>query len=251
VIDYTFDDFKTTVDALFGEHGCPWDKSRTLTNLRGDLLEECYEAVDAVDKGDAALLCEELGDVMLAVMLYAKTAERGGLFGVGDVIDGIVKKIIRRHSHVFGGVKAETPEESLKNWENEKRLEKSEPTRAERLRDVPKTFPALMRAQSVLKRASGYGGETPDKEALLDGLVRSAAEIKDAANAGNVRAEDVGAILLNIADISRLYEINAELSLTNMIETFINVFGNAGNAVLTAFDGIQSSFEEEIFDEQD
>ena len=122
--EYSFNGLIKTVEILFGEDGCPWDKSRTFENLREDLLEECRETVEAVDKNDMAAICEELGDVLLAVLLYAKIAEKDGLFTLSDIMDGLAAKLIRRHSHVFGGIDAKTPEESLANWEREKILEK-------------------------------------------------------------------------------------------------------------------------------
>ena len=251
MIEYTFEDFIDIVGTLLGENGCPWDRSRTFENLREDLLEECYETLDAVDKNDPASLREELGDILLAVALYSKIAEKNGLFTPGEVIDGVAKKIIRRHSHVFGDKKAATPEESLANWEAEKRLEKGEKMRTERLRSVPVTLPALMRAQKTLGRAEGSGFAENNLESRADELLRYAAGLKNGTNAEINASELIGGALFCLADISRFFEINAEFALTNAIETFINVFENAENACIAPFSGKLSSFEEETFNEQD
>jgi len=233
----SFNNLVKTVETLLGENGCPWDRSRTFENLREDLIEECYETVDAVDKQDNAHLREELGDVLLAVLLYAKIAEKDGLFTLTDIISGINEKLIRRHSHVFGDKKAVTPEESLSNWEAEKKLEKGHSSATERLRDVPKSLPALMRAQKVLKRAEGSGITGADLNSRIDELYSFASELKNrAANDENL-GRQIGGVLLCLADISRFFEINAEISLTNAIETFINVFEVAENAVTATFNG--------------
>ena len=121
---YTFNDLIKTVETLLGENGCPWDRAQTFESLREDLLEECNEAIEAVDKNDPAAICEELGDVVLTILLYAKIAEKESLFTLSDIINGLTQKLIRRHSHVFGDKKALTPEEALLNWEIEKKKEK-------------------------------------------------------------------------------------------------------------------------------
>ena len=240
--DYSFGDFTNTVAELLGENGCPWDKSRTFENLREDLLEECCEALDAAGKNDAASLCEELGDVMLTVMLYVKIAEKDGLFALNDVINGITEKIIRRHSHVFGDKKAVTPEESLANWDAEKRLEKKYASETERLKAVPRTLPSLMRAQKVLKRAASGKNEADGVKTRADEISRLTAELVETPDGGADLTGVIGGILLRVADISRFLEINAELALTNTIETFINVFENAGNVAIASFDGNTHNF---------
>jgi len=223
---------------LLGENGCPWDKSQTFESLREDLIEECYEAVDAVNKGDAESLREELGDVMLTVMLYAKISEKNGGFTINEIINGVTEKIIRRHSHVFGDKRAVTPEESLANWDAEKRAEKGFVNQTERLADVPRALPALMRAQKILKRAAGSDVIKNKSCARAEELAGLAAKIGDRvlSGAGDDLPELIGGILLCIAEISRFFEINAELALTNSAEKFINVFANAENVAMVAFD---------------
>jgi len=273
---YSFDDLLQTVDALLGENGCPWDRKQTFLSLREDLLEECYEAVEAVDNKDDAALREELGDILLSVALYAKIAEKNGLFDINGVVNGITEKIIRRHSHVFGAVTAETPEESLKNWEAEKNREKGFTTATEKIKSVPRALPALMRAQKVLKRAvaAGYAagiekeangavyranknGAYGDDRALMPGegeasgvnrsagaarakiiekFINMSASLKNTEGLGAPELTKlVGGLLFQLIEVSTVFEINAELALTNGIEEFINVVENAENAGLLTF----------------
>ena len=270
---YNFDDLLKTVDTLLGDNGCPWDRRQTFKSLREDLLEECYEAVEAVDNNDGAALCEELGDILLSVALYAKIAEKNGLFDIGGVVNGVTEKIIRRHSHVFGEAKAETPEESLKNWEAEKNREKGFTAAVDKIKSVPRALPALMRAQKVIKRAAAAGYMAGDEKkasgadyqtvnanaefgignsltpeegeeisagqtraAAVENFIKSASSLTNAPNMGVSELNKiVGGLLLQLVEISSVFEINAELALTNGIEEFINVVESAENAGLLTF----------------
>ena len=122
---HTFQELKEVVAALRGEGGCPWDRAQTLESLKPYLVEESGEVLAAIDNHDMENLCEELGDVLYQVMIQSQIAEENGWFTVEDVIDGLCAKMIRRHPHVFGGAKADTPEESLALWEEIKKQEKA------------------------------------------------------------------------------------------------------------------------------
>ena len=125
---YQLEDLVGIMKALRGENGCPWDKVQTHESLREPMLEEAYEAVDAIEKGDMTNLCEELGDVLMQVVFHAQIAEETGVFTLADVLRGICEKMIYRHPHVFGrgDVRADTPEEVLVNWEALKKKEKQQ-----------------------------------------------------------------------------------------------------------------------------
>ncbi len=161
------------------DDGCPWDNAQTHDSLRPHLLEETYEVLDAIASGDPAELCEELGDVMMQVVLHAKLAEQAGEFTLDDVSEGIRAKLVRRHPHVFGDGTADTPKLVEGAWEQLKARER--PNRESVLDGVPKTLPALARAQSILGRAerNGFAREAADTddlgERLLD-LVQEARE---------------------------------------------------------------------------
>ncbi|MDD4493962.1 MAG: MazG family protein, partial [Eubacteriales bacterium] len=141
----TFDDLLEVMRVLRSEKGCPWDRVQTHETLKKYLIEETYEVLDAIDLNDKDKLCEELGDVLLQVVFHAKVASDAGKFDISDVIDGICRKMVSRHTHVFGDAKADTPDEVLVNWEKIKKKEKGQSSNTQVMKDVPKSLPALMR----------------------------------------------------------------------------------------------------------
>ncbi len=154
---------------------CPWDGQQTHESLKKYLLEEAYETIDAIDRDSDPDMCEELGDVLFQVAFHAQIAKEHGAYGMRDVVDGICRKMIRRHVHVFGGVKAETAEEVARLWQQVKRQEKKERTPSEAIRDLPVYLPSLMLAQKAIKRAREYGlplpgSREPDTARILDAL---------------------------------------------------------------------------------
>lgn len=148
---YTADDLAAIIAILRDpDCGCPWDKVQTHTSIRMNFLEEAYEAVDAIDLNDPELLCEELGDVMMQVVFHAQIEREAGHFTFDEVCDGVCRKLIERHPHIFGG------DESIKDWDSLKNKEKGRLTLADDLESVPKALPALMRAAKLQKRAARY-----------------------------------------------------------------------------------------------
>ena len=121
---YTFSELREIIAKLRSEHGCPWDRKQTHESLKKCLTDECDEVIAAIDNQDTENLCEELGDILLQVMLHSRIAEENGAFTMDDVVNGICEKMVRRHPHVFGDAKAATPEESLELWNEIKRQEK-------------------------------------------------------------------------------------------------------------------------------
>ena len=153
---YTADDLAAIIAILRDpENGCPWDKVQTHTSIRMNFLEEAYEAVDAIDLDDPELMCEELGDVLMQVVFHAQIEREAGHFTFAEVCDGVCRKLIERHPHIFGG------DESIKDWDSLKNKEKGRLTLTDELESVPKVLPALMRAAKLQKRAARYGVETP------------------------------------------------------------------------------------------
>lgn len=167
--------------------GCPWDNAQTHESLRPHLLEETYEVLEAIASGDPAELCEELGDLMMQVVLHAKLAEQAGEFTLDDVAEGIRAKLVRRHPHVFGDGTADTPKLVEGAWERLKARER--PNRESVLDGVPRTLPALARAQSILGRAerNGYGRKSSKSKELGERLLNMVQEARDA----DMAAEDV------------------------------------------------------------
>ena len=154
---YSFDDLTEIMKILRMPGGCPWDAAQTHESIRDSFIEETYEAVEAIDNGDRKLLCEELGDVMLQVVFHAEMEAETGVFDIGDVINGICRKLIHRHPHIFGDVKVGSTDDVLANWEKIKAEEKSRTTLTSKLRSVPKQYPALMRAEKVGKCGQQFG----------------------------------------------------------------------------------------------
>lgn len=221
---YDFGDFKKILEILTGENGCPWDKVQTHETLRQYLIEECYEVLDAINKKDNENLKEELGDVLLQVVFHSVIAEKDGEFSLSGVIDGVAKKMIYRHPHIFSDAAAESPEEVLDNWEELKKKEKGYKTRTETLKNIPKSLPALTRAQKVLKKA-----ETNDRLSSLPQILNELKDIFDNINTDSLSDNEyceciIGDILIKTVKISNFLKINSEFALTNAVEKFINKF---------------------------
>ena len=219
------------LDRLLGENGCPWDKEQTHESLKICLIEECYEVLDAIDKGDAVGLCEELGDVLLQVAFHAKLAEKAGAFNFDDVAAGIAKKMIHRHPHIFGDAVAADSEAVLANWEQIKKAEKHQDSATEVLRAVPRNLPALLYANKVVKKAVKTDAESFSREKTADALEVFAKAVRAGEGAENPSFVEIfGRILLDLAYISAIQQINPEFALTNAVETYINKFENIERA---------------------
>ena len=167
------------VRVLRSEEGCPWDREQDHHSIRTEFIEETYEAVEAIDREDPVLLCEELGDVLFQVVFHAELEREAGRFTLGDVTRGIVDKMIARHPHVFGDVRVKDTGEVLDNWDRIKADEKSRDTLKSVLAAVPKQYPALLRAKKIAKKAqkggADFGSEEERKEKLIS-LARKAAD---------------------------------------------------------------------------
>ena len=227
---YTMDDLRGIVALLRDpDCGCPWDKMQTHASIRKNFIEETYEAVDAIDLGDARLLCEELGDVLLQVALHAQMEAEQGAFTLDDVCAGICKKLILRHPHIFthGGAPKRTADEVLDTWEQIKRREKHREGLAQDLESVPRSLPALMRAGKVAKRAAEHGVPQPDTHAALQALAGHAAALCAAAANGAGADEQrrlLGELLFSAADVSRFLGCDAEEALSDATERFVERF---------------------------
>lgn len=181
-----FFSFKQTVDALRAPGGCPWDREQTHDSLRRYLIEEAYEAVDAILAEDVDNLREELGDVLLQVVLHSRIAEEAGDFTIQDVIASVNDKMISRHPHVFGQLNLDTADQVLDNWEKIKKEEKGPVSLADKLKSLPRSLPAMMRVAEIQKKAAAYGIKRPEPaeitakiHRLLDGDLDSEAAMAD------------------------------------------------------------------------
>ena len=224
--DYSFEDFKRIIERLRAKDGCPWDREQTHESLRQAMLEECYEAIDALDRKDIPNLREELGDILLQVVMHSIIAEEAGEFTMDDVISDISRKMVYRHPHVFGNGTASTADQVLENWEELKKKEKAEQSVSEGLLRVARALPANVRAEKVQKKAAKAGMEFESTEQVLGKVKEELAELEEARDQGNLEQieEEYGDLMFSMINLSRFLRINAENSLTKATDKFINRF---------------------------
>ncbi len=221
---YSLNDLEHIVSILRAPGGCPWDGEQTHESLRRGMLEESYEVVEAIDEGSASHLKEELGDVLLQVVFHADIEKDAGRFTLDDVADGICKKLIFRHPHVFGDVSVSGSDEVLVNWEVLKREEKGQETYSDTLRSVARSLPALWRAEKVQKKAKKAGFDWPDASGAMDKLSEELEELKQAVTENSNVAEELGDLLFAAVNVSRLIKADPEETLTAATDKFISRF---------------------------
>ena len=202
---------------LCSPQGCPWDRVQTHESLRPYILEEAYEVIDAIDEGAPEHLYEELGDMLLQIVLHAEIARKHGEFDSGDVTTTICEKMIHRHTHVFGRDRAEDAGEVLGLWTKNKMAERGQKTRTEAMRDVARTLPATLRAAKVLKRASEAGICRADADQAL-------ADCRERLECAAQGEEDFGTALMAMCDLARLRGIDPEIALNAASDRFIANF---------------------------
>lgn len=225
---YSFDEFMDIIRTLRSENGCPWDRKQTHESLKTGMIEETYEAIEAIDKKDYNNLCEELGDMILQVGLHTAIAEEQNEFRIEDVISGISNKMIYRHPHVFSDVKVENEAQVLSNWEELKKKEKegSRKDTKDTLEAIPKSLPALMRAEKVQKEVAKLGYDFKDLKEGFDMVHKGLEKLINAKESEDQDRidEEYGDLLFLVVYLSRFLQLNAENSLTNATNKFINRF---------------------------
>ncbi|MBM6829862.1 nucleoside triphosphate pyrophosphohydrolase [Anaerotignum lactatifermentans] len=231
---YTLEDLQAVIARLRGENGCPWDRVQTHESLRADMLEEAYEAVDAIDKNDMENLKEELGDVLMQVVFHTAIEEERGGFSMEDVIRGICEKMVYRHPHVFGELSVDTAEQVLVNWEKLKKKEKHMDSQTAVLKSVPEALPALTRARKVQKKAADVGFDFYESGGALEKVKEEIGELETALTQenGNIE-EEFGDILFALVNVARFLQINPEFALTKATKKFINRFEYIENSALS------------------
>lgn len=210
-----------TIKILRSPDGCQWDREQTHSTLKKNMLEEAYEAVDAIDANDPKHLKEELGDVLLQVILHSQIASEEGFFNIDDVADGINKKLIHRHPHVFGDVKVNSTKEILSNWEKLKKEEK--PHRTSIMDGISKAQSALMSALKISKKAVSVGFEWTDEKSLYDCVFSEFDEFKKAQNADE-KEDEFGDILFALVNLARWNKIDPEQALLRANRKFMTRF---------------------------
>lgn len=220
---YTAQDLVHIMEILRGENGCPWDMEQDHHTIRNNLIEETYEAIEAIDTEDSVLLKEELGDVLLQVVFHSRMEQEQGRFGFDEVCDGICRKLIHRHPHIFGNVIANSSEEVLNNWDAIKKQEKQQETAASTLSAVSPALPALMRSCKVSKRAAKAGFGYSGVDGALADLDSELRELREAIASGESCAisEELGDLLFSAVNVSRLLRTDPEEALYRSTDKFI------------------------------
>ncbi len=215
---------------LLAPDGCPWDREQSFETLRKYVLEEACEVIDAIESGDKKALREELGDLLLQVVFQAELARSEGAFAIDDVVNGIVEKLIRRHPHVFGHLDAKTAEEVLQNWEKIKAAEKKG---RGILGGVPRSLPALTRAQRIGEKVARVGFDWEDKEGSRAKLAEEMGELARAIESGNKAhtEEELGDVLFAMVNLARHLDVDAEGALRRTIDKFTRRFSHVEKRV--------------------
>lgn len=236
---YEFGELLDIMAFLRSDRGCPWDRVQTHDSLRKNLLEEAYEAIDAIDGGKPERLCDELGDVLMQVVFHAQLAMEEGTFTIEDVIGAICRKLISRHTHLFGDDQADTPEAVIANWEKNKLKEKGLQNQSQVLTDVPRSLPALQRSYKVQQKAAQVGFDWDDASGPLDKISEELQEIDqclkeshqavhdgrlDPEAADRALAGEVGDLLFAVVNYARHLKVQPEMALNVTTDKFIRRF---------------------------
>jgi tetrapyrrole methylase family protein/MazG family protein len=246
----TFGKLLDVMARLRSETGCPWDKEQTHVSLKPCLLEETYELLDALDKGDASKMQEELGDVLLQVIFHAQIASEENRFSIKEVIEQLTEKLVRRHPYVFAG--EPLPEDSAAVLQQRMQIkadEKKNSGESSVLGNVPKSMPALARAQSISRRAAHLGFEWPDVDRVWEKVEEEIRELKEAAASGDkIRTgEELGDLLFTMVNIARFLNVESEEVLAQTIDRFSRRFQH----IETKLKKANKSFEQSSLEELD
>ena len=218
---YNCQDLMEIVRILRHPGGCPWDQEQTHQSIRRNFLEEAYEVAEAIDEGSTEHLKEELGDVLLQVLFHTSIEEDAGHFDLDGVADGVCKKLVYRHPHVFGDVTVSSTGEILSNWEELKKKEKHQKTQADAVDAVARTLPALWRAEKMKKKAAKTGFDWQDVSGALDKLSEELDELKAAAlNGSGDPVEELGDLLLAAVSVARFLDADPEDALHKACDKF-------------------------------
>ena len=220
---YGFDDLLRIMEILRAPGGCPWDREQTHASIKQSFIEETYEVIEAINKDDKVLLCEELGDVLLQVVFHAQMEKEAGVFDMSNVCDGICKKLIERHPHVFGEVQVASSAEVLDNWDTIKRKSKQQATQGEAMQKIPLELPALMRAQKLQSKAKKAGFDWDDVSGAYDALQKEITELRQAQAEGDgaKMQDELGDVLFSAVNIARFLDVDAEQALMGANDKFM------------------------------
>lgn len=221
---YHFEDLLKIMEILRSENGCMWDREQDHHSIRRNFIEETYEVCEAIDNEDVDLLREELGDVLLQVVFHTRIEEEKGTFNMDDVADGICKKLIYRHPHIFGNVAVASTEEILNNWDALKKEEKGQKSTTDTLNSVARSLPALIRAEKVQHKAAKVGFDWNDISGALDKVQEELDEVKRAVHGDGDLPEEIGDLLFAAVNVARFADTDPEGALNSTTEKFIRRF---------------------------
>lgn len=224
---YNTDDLISIIHLLRQPDGCPWDREQTHESIKKNFIEETYEVIEAINKKSPDMMREELGDVLMQIMLHCEMESEKDNFSFSDVVDELCKKLIIRHPHVFSDVECENSDDVLKVWDDVKMKTKSQKTYHQSMLSVPLELPALMRAQKVQQKAAKAGFDWKDISGAFESVESELNELKQAVrndNRSNIE-EELGDLLFSCVNVSRFIKFDSEESLTNATNKFTARFG--------------------------
>ena len=228
---YKFDDLLRIMEILRAPDGCMWDREQDHHSIRRNFIEETYEVCEAIDDEDTEHMKEELGDVLLQVVFHTQMEKEKGTFDIDDVADGICKKLIFRHPHIFGNVEVASSEEVLRNWDDLKRKEKHQETDTQALESVAKSLPSLIRAEKLQKKAAKVGFDWDTPQEALPKVHEEADEVLTELQNARDPGEELGDLLFSCVNVARLSGIDPEQALKNATEKFIKRFSAMENLI--------------------
>lgn len=223
---YNMDDLVAIIKVLRAPGGCPWDREQTHESIKKNFIEETYEVVEAINKQSTDMLREELGDVLLQIVLHSEMESENGNFSFDDVVNDIVQKLVVRHPHVFGEVVANNTAEALNSWDAVKLKTKGQKNQTESMLSVPRELPALMRAQKIQHKAAKIGFDWDNVSGAVDKLYEEIDELKTAMEQGKrLDIEDeFGDVLFSCVNIARFIDVDSEEALTASTDKFMSRF---------------------------
>lgn len=218
-----FEDLVSLAAHLRSPEGCPWDREQSLKTIHKFIIEEAYEVVEALDSENVDELVEELGDLLFQVIFAGQIASEQGKFDIDVIINELHEKLVRRHPHVFGEIKANNAEEAIKSWQTEKLKEKK---RKKTLLEIPKSMPALMRAQRVGEKTASVGFDWKSIDGVLDKVDEELKELRQEINNKNKTAitQEWGDLVFSLVNLARHLQIDAETAASNAVNKFIARF---------------------------
>lgn len=231
---YTYEDLLEIMRILRCPEGCVWDREQDHKSIRRSFIEETYEAVEAIDNDDPVLLQEELGDVLLQVVFHAQIEAEAGRFTMDDVADGICKKMIYRHPHVFSSVEVKNSDEVLTNWDALKQKEKHQKSTTETLESVARSLPGLIRAEKVQHKAAKVGFDWDEVSGALDKVREETAEVARAINGDGDPSEELGDLLFAVVNVARFLKTDPEDAINRTTDKFIRRFAQVEQAAKDA-----------------